>query len=114
MPDAEPEGRLFTGQEISEFLLRACHDLRTPLRAIRAHAQLLAKAQDLSVSSGGDPRLAFIIDGAARMDQLVDGLAGYSIALRIDPGSFVLNRSGFYSEAPWPSWKRISAKIGLR
>jgi signal transduction histidine kinase len=84
MPD------LFTGQEISEFLFRACHDLRTPLRAVRAYAELLVKSGDVSAPSGGDPRLGFIIDGATKMDQLVDGLASYSIALRIDPGSFVL------------------------
>ncbi|HXB74116.1 MAG TPA: ATP-binding protein [Candidatus Acidoferrales bacterium] len=84
-----PQGRLFTGQEISEFLFRACHDLRTPLRAIRAHAELLVKSGDLPANSGGDPRLAFIIEGAGRMDQLVNGLSAYSIALRTDPGSFV-------------------------
>ena len=84
-----PGGRLFTGQEISEFLFRACHDLRTPLRAIRAHAELLVKSGSLSATSGCEPRLGFIVDGAAKMDQLVDGLSSYSTALRTDPGSFV-------------------------
>lgn len=78
-----PPGRLFTGQEIAELLLRACHDLRSPIRAIRAHTELLAK------TTAGDPRLAFIVEGAGKLDQVVDGLAGYSLALRIDPGSFV-------------------------
>jgi signal transduction histidine kinase len=85
--------RVFTGPEISELLLRACHDLRTPLRAIRAHAELLVKSGDLPETSG-EPRLAFIIEGAGKMDELVDGLSGYSIALRIDPGSFVLTGLG--------------------
>jgi chemotaxis family two-component system sensor kinase Cph1 len=89
-----PEGRLFTGQEISEFLFRACHDLRTPLRAVRAHAELLVKSGDLPANSGCEPRLAFIIEGAGKMDQLVDGLSSYAIALRTDPGSFVLTPLG--------------------
>ena len=89
-----PEGRRFTGQEIGEFLLRACHDLRTPLRAIRAHAELLVKTGDLSVASGCEPRLGFIVEGAHKMDQLVDGLSSYSLALRIVPESCVLTPLG--------------------
>ena len=89
-----PEGRLYTGQEISEFLLRACHDLRTPLRAIHAHAELLVKSGGLPATAGTGPRLAFIVEGAAKMDQLVDGLSSYSMALRTDPGSFVITPLG--------------------
>jgi signal transduction histidine kinase len=89
-----PEERLFTSQEISEFLFRACHDLRTPLRAVRAHAELLVRGGELPANSGPDPRLAFIIEGAGKMDQLVDGLSSYSMALRIDRGSFVCTGLG--------------------
>jgi len=86
--NAAPEERLFTGQEIGEFLLHACHDLRTSLRAIRAHAQLLGKGSDLSLASGGQPHLGFIVEGAGKIDQLVDELSSYSIALQIGPGPF--------------------------
>lgn len=55
---------------------------------MRAHAELLGKRGD------ADPRLAFIIEGAGKVDQLVDGLSGYSLALRIDPGSFVISPLG--------------------
>ena len=80
--------RVFTGQEIGDLLLRACHDLRTPLRAIRAHTELLVK------SSSGHPSLPFIIEGAAKMDQFVDEISSYSLALRILPESFVLTPLG--------------------
>ena len=89
-----PGGRRFTGQEVGELLLRACHDLRAPLRAIRAHTELLVKTGDLAEPSGCDPRLAFIIEGAGRMNRLVDGLSSYAIALRISPESFVLSPLG--------------------
>ena len=49
-PDDPSSGeRLFTGHEIAEFLLRACHDLKAPIRAIRAHAELTGKSHDLVV-----------------------------------------------------------------
>jgi len=89
-----PGERLFTGEEVGEFLLRACHDFRTALRAIRAHAELLVKNSNFSPTSGGEPRLGFIVEGARKMDQLVDDLSSYSLALRIGPGSFALTPLG--------------------
>ena len=80
--------RDLTGQEVGDILLRACHDLRTPIRAIRAHTELLVK------SSTSHPSVPFIIEGAAKIDQFVDELAGYSLALRIAPESFVVTPLG--------------------
>jgi len=91
--DPAPGERLFTGREIAEFLLRACHDLKAPIRAIRVHAELIGKRLDLPLP-GSDPRLAFIIEGAGKLDQLVDGLSSYSLTLRIDPASFVITPLG--------------------
>jgi signal transduction histidine kinase len=67
--------------EVSEFLLHACHDLRTALRTIRAHTDLLLRP-------GLEDRLGLIVDGARRIDLLTDGIASYSIALQIQMGSF--------------------------
>lgn len=47
-PGEEKDGRKegsVTERSTSEFLLRACHDLRTFLRSIRAHAELLLKSR---------------------------------------------------------------------
>lgn len=74
----------------AEFLLRACHDLRTPLRAIRAHAELLIKNGDLPRNSNPEQSLAFIVEGARKMDSLVEGLAAYSLALQTGSRSFLL------------------------
>ena len=80
-------GPLNSDHELSEFLLRACHDLRTPLRAIRTHAELLAKN---SAAPEGvlEPHLGFIAGGARRIELWADGLANYAIALRIEDSSF--------------------------
>ena len=82
-----PEPRT-TDRDISDFLLHTCHDLRTHLRSIRTHAELLLRGPETPLVSGLAEPLGFIVDGARRIDLLVDGLAGYSIALQIEKGSF--------------------------
>jgi len=78
-----------TGElDVSEFLLHACHDLRTALRAIRAHSDLLLKDRQAAQVAGLEERLAFIVDGARKIDRLTDGLASYSIGLQIQRGLF--------------------------
>ena len=77
-----------TDPEISEFLLRACHDLRAGLRSIRAYTELLERSGDTVEPCGPNERRGFIVDGAQRIDLLVEGLASYSIALQIEKGSF--------------------------
>lgn len=73
---------------ISEFLLRACHDLRTPLRAILAHAELLVRNSAAPRDGDFETQLNFIVEGARRIDLLAEGLTSYSIALRIEGSSF--------------------------
>jgi len=74
--------------DLSEFLLRACHDLRSSLRAIRAHAELVQKGVHADEASGLDRNFAFIATGARRIESLADGLSGYSIALQIEETTF--------------------------
>jgi signal transduction histidine kinase len=74
--------------EVSEFLLHACHDLRTALRTIRAHTDLLLRDGLAAQVPGLEDRLGLIVDGARRIDLLTDGIASYSIALQIERGSF--------------------------
>ena len=83
--------RVFTGQEIAGFLLRASHDLRSQLRAIRAHSELLAKQPP---TSADDPRLGFILQGATNLEELIEGLNGYALALRTDPAAFAPTPTG--------------------
>ncbi len=72
-------------RNLAEFLLRACHDLRSPVRAVRTHAELMMKTP----AAGNDEQnLGFILDGARSIELLAEGLAGYANALHIDPHSF--------------------------
>lgn len=80
IPPGEPE--------MSKFLLRTSHDLRTALRAIRVHADLLIRGGQVAEVPGLEERLGFIVDGAQKIDLLAEGIASYSIALQIEMGSF--------------------------
>ena len=75
-------------RDLSEFLLRACHDLRSSLRAIRAHAELARKGVLAGDTSNLDRNFAFITNGVRRIELLTDGLSGYSIALQVEQASF--------------------------
>src|SRR5450755_3299412 len=75
-------------REVSEFLLRACHDLRAAARAVRTHSELFLKDAGASGNSAFEQRLGYIVKGARTIDLLVDGLANYSVALQTDAESF--------------------------
>jgi light-regulated signal transduction histidine kinase (bacteriophytochrome) len=77
-----------TDREISEFLLRACHDLRTPSRTVRAYSELLLKQGDMGWNADIGQRLAFLAEGSRKIDVVLDGLVNYSLALQIDPATF--------------------------
>jgi len=75
-------------RELSEFLFRACHDLRTPVRAVRTNAELLSKDAEGIPTEDRARCLEFIVQGAARLDAMVDGLARYAVAVQTDPAAF--------------------------
>jgi chemotaxis family two-component system sensor kinase Cph1 len=68
--------------EWTEFLDRLVHDMREPLRSINAFSELLREMAKGRLGSDGDEVLGEILSGTARIRTLVDGLAGYSLALR--------------------------------
>ena len=58
------------------------------MRGIRATAELMLK--DAARGNGADleQRLGFVVEGARRIDALVDGLVAYAVALQTVPASF--------------------------
>ncbi len=71
------------GHEFREFLLRACHDLRAPLRSVRANAELLLKVPEKREGPEFQQILGFLANGAQTADALVDALANYALALHV-------------------------------
>ena len=80
--------RSITDRELSRFLLRACHDLRSAARGVRTHTELFLKNANQPEMAGFAERLGFIVDGSRKMDGLLDSLVNYAVALETDPETF--------------------------
>jgi light-regulated signal transduction histidine kinase (bacteriophytochrome) len=86
VPQSAAAAATHSDAELSEFLLRACHDLRGPLRTIRIHEELLARNR----SAGGNESSAFAMSGAIAATAVLDGIIDYALALAIDAAQFQL------------------------
>ena len=80
--------RSHSDREISDLLVRACHDLRAAARAVRTHSELFLRDAGGPRTSDLEQRLGFVVEGTRRIEVMLDGLAAYSAALETDAASF--------------------------
>ena len=64
--------------DLEQFAYIASHDLQEPLRMVASFAQLFARRYQGTLDERGEKYLTYIVDGAYRMQQLIDDLLKYS------------------------------------
>lgn len=69
---------LQSNRDLEQFAYVASHDLQEPLQAITSFTQLFARKYQGNLDAQADKYIKYIVEGAARMQQLIEDLLDFS------------------------------------